>query len=181
MATHEVDIVRAAIAFTSSGLDASMQRLVWDAGRYLIPRAGTGARAQYESFIRQELVSSDKVGADLIKAIIASDPREELITYYLRQRTKASYQGSGDLDTRVRGALGLPGAGLPPARFKALDPFFTVRNSVVHKMDYQDVEAARGRARHHRPVEDAAAMCDLAFAVASDLIHSAATVIVTSR
>ena len=180
MAQEEVDMLRAAVVFTSSGLDASMKRLVNDVGRHLINQPGTAARAQFEAYLKQDL-AAPTVNADLRSAIIRVDPSTALIDYYLAARTKASFQGSGDLKSRVRGSLGIADQRVPLSRLKSLDDFFGVRNSIVHSMDYRDVSSASTTARVHRSADQVVGLCGQAFDVAADLMHAAAEVVIACR
>lgn len=180
MAQDEVDMLRSAIVFTSSGLDASMKRLVNDVGRCLILRPNTGARAQYEKYLKDAL-SAPSVDEHLRLAVISHDANDRLLNYYLSARTKASFQGSGDLESRVREVLGISKSKMPSASLKALDGFFMVRNSIVHSMDYKDVSKSTSTARTHRSSEDMAKLCDQTFDVAADLMHAAADVLQATR
>lgn len=179
MAKEEVDLLRAAIVFTSSGLDASMKRLINDAGRYLIPRE-TGARGQYVAFLNQEMKSSQP-DASMRDAVLSADPAGGLMDYYLGARAKASFQGSGDLEKRVRNCLGIAAERVPLERLKSLDEFFTVRNSIVHNMDYQDIEISIRTRRIHRSNDETARLCNLTFEIAADILHAAAEVVIASR
>lgn len=179
--TDEVNVLRAAIVFTSSGLDASMKRLVNDAGRYLITQpTRTGAREEFEQFLKNQL-SAPEVDQRLRSAIIDPRATTKILNYYLSVRTKASFQGSGDLDTRVRKALGISGARVTQTQLKTLDKFFLSRNNIVHAMDYVNVNTSSSRARHHRTIEQAASLCNNAFGVAADLIHAASEVVLSTR
>ncbi|WP_340538093.1 hypothetical protein [Nocardioides sp. GXZ039] len=180
MKEDEVDVLRAAIVFTSSGLDASMTRLVKDAGRYLIPIEGTAARAQYEAFIKAEL-RGDSVDVELQKAIVNADPAEAILKHYLSVRTKASFQGSGDLKRRVRNVLGIPSAKVSDAKLESLDKFFIARNSISHSMDYDDLDAVDSRRRIHRGPEEVVGFCNNAFDLAVDFIHAAGDLIKAHR
>ncbi|MCX6501140.1 MAG: hypothetical protein NT132_01795 [Microbacterium sp.] len=181
LASEEVDLLRSAIVMTSSGIDASMQRIIWDAGRYLIPIGGTAARAQYEAELKQALSGKDKVDEDLKRAIIGAEPAEHLLVYYLRMKTKASFQGSGDLKKRVRNALGVPNSTVPDATLESLDPFFKARNNIAHSMDYERPDESGRRARVHRSVDDVTSMCNNALGIAADLLHAVSDVIVANR
>lgn len=169
----EIELLRAALVFTSSGLDASLQRLCRDALPVLIRKPATGARAKYEEVMRHELAGKE-TPAELRDAVLSMDPETELIDYYVRMRTKASYQGSGELKTRVRGALGISRSAVADADLEALNPFFTARNAIVHGMDYVDPKSARGRSRHTRTRDATIAECDLVFAVAARFIAETA-------
>jgi hypothetical protein len=87
--------------------------------------------------------------------------------------TKASFQGSGDLQERVRDTLRIPNKSLPKSRFTSLDKFFTARNDIVHRLDYEN-PASISVKRHHRNPNDVAAECDTVLALVGDLIHATA-------
>lgn len=180
MAHPEVDLLRSAIVFTSSGLGASMKRLVTDAGRYLITRPQSRARDAYERQLKQWL-SGDGPDEELRTAIASSDPTTELLRYYLAMKTKSSFQGSGDLRARVKNTLGLSNESVPDESLQGLDRFFVARNSIVHSMDYREVETSTGRARVHRAREEVTVMCGGVFLVAHRIILATARVVSRSR
>lgn len=167
----EIDLLRAALVFTSSGLDASLHRLVRDALPDLARRSGSGARPNYQTFIKQESSNPSK---EFCAALLAEDPTSELLKVYVTVRTRASYQGSGDLRARVRTALGIRKTAVPDADLAALDPFFEARNAIVHGMDYVDPENSSGRKREARSRSTTIAECDKVFNVAATLIHETA-------
>lgn len=167
---------------TSSGIDASMQRIIWDAGRYLIPIVGTSARKQYEESLKQALSSTkEKVDDELKQAIISTDPAERLLVHYLKMKTKASFQGSGDLKRRVRNTLGVPNSAVTDGVLESLDPLFEARNNIAHSMDYERPRDANRRARVHRSVDDVTDMCNNALSVGADLLHAISDVILAHR
>lgn len=172
LAQEEEDVLRAALVLTSSGLDASMKRLVNDVGRALIPRAGTSARLQYEQYLNSELTASP-VSTGVHESVISTNPTEKLLSHYLAERTKASFQGSRDLKTRVRNTLGIPNLAVPDARVDALDDFFVARNRIVHDMDYQ-VASGDSMARNRRSSDATASTCADVFSLAVDFMRAAA-------
>lgn len=180
MASDEVDVLRSAIVFTSSGLDASMTRLVNDAGRFLIGKPSSGAYGRYLEHMKAEL-AAESVDDDLKVAILSSDPGEAMLSYYLRIKTRASFQGSGDLKKRVRNTLGISSRRVPDSMLEALDDFFLARNSIAHSMDYNNLTKSKSRSRNHRSADDVAALCNGAFVVAADLVHAAAEVVQANR
>jgi hypothetical protein len=179
MTRDEIDILRSAIVLTSSGLDASMKRLVHDVGRFLIGNLKTGARAQYEQYLKRAL-SEPSTPSGLRNAVVSSDPGSALLDYYLSDRTKASFQGSDDLKSRVRSVLGIGQSQLPNSALEALDPFFTARNQIVHDMDYRDPRGT-STARIHRGIDDVTEMCTGAFDTAMLIIASTAAVLRAAR
>ena len=119
--------------------------------------------------------------SDLRVAIISADPRGELLKHYLTFKTKASFQGSGDIKTRVRNALGINSTRITDSDLESLDDFFQARNSIVHGMDYENPKDSKRTKRVHRHQDEVISMCDNAFSICADLLHAAAEVILTNR
>lgn len=117
----------------------------------------------------------------LRNAIIGAEPRDGLLEYYLTMKTRASFQGSGDLRKRVRGTLGVPHSSISDSLLESLDPFFTARNRIAHAMDYQRPDEPGRTKRIHRSVDEVTAMCNNALAVSADLLHAVANVIIAAR
>lgn len=177
----EVDLLRSAIVLTSSGIDSAMQRILWDAGLFLIPKKGTAARAAYEAHLKQELAGKGNVDQNLREAMIESDPPRPMLDYYLGLKSKASFQGSGDLKRRVRNTLGVPNTAISDTVLESLDPFFLARNRIAHAMDYEKPEEPQRTARTHRTVGEVTTMCNNALAVSADLLHAVSDVIIGAR
>lgn len=175
LSRDKADLLRSCIVFTSAGLDAVCQRLVNDAAAELINRGGKAAE-KFTGFVKGELQSGDKLSQGMINGITSADPRSALIEIYRTAKTKASFQGSTDLNDRVAKLLGIPDSNLPAARFKALDPFFKARNDIVHGLDYQDVNGS-GTARHPRSPDGTVKQCDLVLLLLADLIQNTANLI----
>jgi hypothetical protein len=89
-AARETDLLRSMIVFTSSALDASMQRLVNDVGRAMLRHAGSAAREQYKSHLSQMLPKSS-FDEELKQPVIKEEPTDALLDFYFRQKTKARY------------------------------------------------------------------------------------------
>lgn len=172
MSGIEVDVLRSAIVTTSAALDASMQRLVRDVGSVLVPTPDTPARHSYIAYLKQQL-SSGTIGQPMKDALVQIDVASSLVENYLHERTKASFQGSGDLKKRVRQTLGIPNEAVPDTSLKDLDPFFTARNRIVHQMDLVSVDATTME-RHRHTRETVVEQCTTDFSVSSQLINAAA-------
>lgn len=170
----EVDILRSAIVLTSAGLDASMKRLVNDVGRELILKKATVARRNYELYLKNEM-EKPSTSEPFRQAVLADNPREKLLSFYLAEKTKASFQGSGDLIKRVKKVLGIPNGEVSDSSLKKLDPFFEARNKIVHDMDLKDT-TTKSIARVHRDSGTVAAQCNTVFDAAVFLIRGAAKV-----
>lgn len=149
-----------------------MKRLVNDVGRELVAVPGTGARREFEEYLKRELLKP-KVSESFRGAILDPAVGDRLVANYLADRTKASFQGSKDLDARVRRALGIGNSHVTQADLKRLDDFFVARNKISHDMDLKDPKAD-SVAREHRTPEVVAGQCDEVFDVAVRLIIGAA-------
>lgn len=167
----EIDILRSAIVLSSAGLDASMKRLVTDVGRPLIMQNGTGARREYEQHLKREM-EKRKVSDPFRQAVLAINPVDELITFYFAEKTKASFQRSGDLEKRVRHALGISSSDVSDSVLEGLNSFFQSRNKIVHSMDLKD-PSSDSLAREHRDFDVVAEQCNMVFEVAVKLILGA--------
>lgn len=172
LSRDQVDLLRAALVFTSSGLDASCQALVTLCAPALINKGGA-ARTRFDLFLDQQMKTPSEA---LVTAVKAIDPRKALIDLYVDTKTKASYQGSGDLKDRVRDLLGIPNAAIPNKRIEALDGFFTARNDIVHRLDYVSATST-SRARNSRAAAAVVSECDRVLALVSDLIAATASLL----
>jgi hypothetical protein len=172
MSKVEVDVLRSAIVLTSAGLDASMKRLVNDVARALATKPGTGARMQYEEFLKEQL-SRPEVTASFRDAVLSMDASDRLLKTYLAEKTRASFQGSSDLASRVRQALGIPKSEVPDQDLSALDDFFLARNKIAHEMDLKQSDTD-SIARVHRRPDVVARQCTEVFKVGGALIRGAA-------
>lgn len=180
--TEETDILRSAIVFTSSGVDACCKMLLRESLPTLLTR-DSAARRKYESFLREE-IGQPRNKADLHEALIHTSPRERLIDYYVDAQTRGSLQSSGDLRKRVKQTLGIPDTVVDDEALISLDPFFKARNQVVHDMDFKSLREAvsaptRGAGRHPRAEKTVADQCGAALTTVADLIHATAIVLRT--
>lgn len=178
-AQREVDLLRAALVFSSAGIDASMTRLVNDAGRALIRVSETGAHAQYREFLKQA-IPAKSVDSGLRDVLLDMEIEETVLNYYLSQKTKASFQGSGDLKTRVVTVLGLPASTLNQSVVKELDEFFIARNEVVHQMDFTE-RSGRSIARQSRDLNEVMKQCNSALGVAAELVNATVSTLAKAR
>ena len=178
--TEEADLLRAAIVFTSSGVDACCKLLLRETLPTLLDRPSS-ARNKFDAFLRDE-IGRPRNAADFHRALVDLQPRSRLIEYYIEDRTRGSLQSSGDLRKRVKQTLGIPDAILPDHRLTSLDSFFSARNQVVHEMDFVSLRNAvsaprKGAARHRRTARAVALQCGVALEVIAEIIGAAATVI----
>lgn len=174
------DLLRAAIVFTSAGVDASVQALIEGAAPLLILHHET-AKKRFETFVDNQ-VRSPKVTEEFVAALKQRDPHEQMVKLYIAGLTKASFQGSGDLRDRAAGALGISNKQMAKKRFTDLDRFFTARNEVAHHLDVLNGSAADEKPpRIQRGQDTIGPMCDEALLVVRDLIKATATNLGTCR
>ncbi|WP_125620359.1 hypothetical protein [Actinomadura sp. WAC 06369] len=167
------DLLRAAIVFTSAGVDASMQALIEYAAPSLILHNET-AKKRFEVFVDQQ-VRAPKVADEFVSALKHRDPHDQMVQLYIASLTRASFQGSGDLRDRAAGALGISNKQIPKGRFTALNPFFAARNEVAHHLDLQNGAAADAKPpRIPRTQEAIGPMCNEALLMVCDLIKATA-------
>ncbi|MEU5874730.1 hypothetical protein AB0A73_24605 [Glycomyces sp. NPDC047369] len=175
MSHIEHDVLRAAIIFTSAGLDASMKRLVRDAGRALLEQSNSSAAKRYQAFLKNELSKPVAATSAFINAVTAPNAADRLIDLYIDQQTESSFQKSGHLKTRVRDALGIPAQAVTDLELESLDEFFKARNKIVHEMDL--VDPANSITQNSRAPEDVVAMCSYVFETGARLMRAAASAV----
>jgi hypothetical protein len=172
----ELDLLRAALVFTSSGLDAACHTLVAECVPVLVDRPGTTAAKKLDAYLDEQATAPSTEFRQALKAI---HPRGEFIRLYVEARTRASYQGTGDLKDRVRDLLGIPNTAVPNRRITSLEGFFTARNDIVHRLDYVN-PGSPSTARHHRSPNDVVGECDRVLTLVADLIGGAAHILRTT-
>ena len=167
------DLLRAAIVFTASGIDACLESLLAHAVPLLVAH-NDNARRKFELYIENQ-VNAPKPTSAFVDALKVPDPRSRLIELYILSLSGPSFQGSGSIKDRALAALGVTNAQLPAARVKSLDPFFRARNDVVHKLDLLKPDRPDVRpASQPRGQDDVGRMCDEALVLMRDIISAAA-------
>lgn len=171
---EEQELLRAALVLTSSGLDASMTKLVRVALPRLI-RQGASAKTRYDSWLSAEVGKEGAASKAIVAAVLSTDATAALVNAYVDVKTTASYQGTKDLSMRVRDLLCVPPKLVSDAEIVALDPFFRARNAIVHDMDYADTSDSSKRRRHTRAGPATLSECDRAFQLCARMIGATAT------
>jgi hypothetical protein len=169
----EVDLLRAALVFTSSGLDASCQTLVRECVPALVELGGSNAATKFDLYLEDQ---ARKGTAAFMSAAKDSDPRARFVEMYIEAKTKQSYQGTGDLKERVRDLLGVANATITANRIATLNGFFTARNDIVHRLDYVD-PTSQSVKRHGRSPGEVVKECDRVLLLIADVITAAADVL----
>ena len=108
------DLLRAAIVFTSAGLDACLEVLISHAIPVLVS-GNEKSRSKFERYIDNQ-ASTPKVSQEFLGAIKDPDPRARLIELYIRDLTSASFQRSKSIKDRCLAALAITNEQLVPPR-----------------------------------------------------------------
>lgn len=166
-AGYELDLLRAAIVFASSGLDASMKALLVHAGPVLILKEKSASQGRFLGELKGDLRNVD---VNLRDAILSGPPDMRLVKYYLDGKANGSLLRTEDLKSRVRDTLGIPKTSITDARINSLRPFLMARNAIVHDMDYAAPTRLDSKARIHRSRSDVIRDCNRAFEIAADFI-----------
>jgi hypothetical protein len=169
LTADQENMLRAAVVFTSSGLDACCKRLLRDTLSALIDGHVEASKC-FTAWIARGL--HNKVPGDMKRAILSIDPRTELIKLYVEERVGSSLQSTDDLK-RVRDALGIDESQLPDSEIDSLKTFFTDRNAIVHDLDYEDTTGT-GTGRHRRRMEDVREQCNMVLALIATIISETA-------
>ncbi|MFB4303852.1 hypothetical protein [Actinomadura sp. NTSP31] len=168
------DLARAAIAFTSAGVDASLRTLLRDTLPTLLAVDGAAHNAFVGHFYDKRLQSAPTQATK--QAIVALDPRAALIELYVADLTAASIQGAKDL-IAVRKALGVRGEQVSDQVLKDQQPFFNARQEVVHELDLVDPSGKGTRSRRHRDIEAVGAQCGQVLLLVSEFVTLTATAV----
>jgi hypothetical protein len=115
------DLLRAAIVFTSAGVDACLEVLLIHAVLVLIACNGN-ARGKFERYIDNQ-ANTSKATQNFLSAIKDPNPRTRLLELYVQDLTSASFQGSKSIKDRCLATLGITNEQLPYSRLTALDGF----------------------------------------------------------
>ncbi|HUK72002.1 MAG TPA: hypothetical protein VLW50_25080 [Streptosporangiaceae bacterium] len=169
LSQDQQDLLRAALGFTSSGLDACLRRLLRDA----LPALVDGNKLAEKKFKQVTSTKLDeKVPKELREAILNRDTRQ-MIGLYAADLAHSSLQDTSEL-TSVRDAIGITHSQLHDNRIDKLDSFFAARNEIVHELDYIE---STGRGIPSRRVREQAAVreqCSEVFVLAADLMFTTA-------
>ncbi|MFF6835784.1 hypothetical protein ACFY84_28665 [Streptomyces sp. NPDC012438] len=167
----QTDQLRAAIVFTSAGLDACLRRLLRDALPTLV-NGNSAAEGKFKHFVNEQL-NIDKASRAFRAAVIDPDPRNRLIDMYIDSLTGSSLQGHKDLQ-KVRDALGIPMSDISDSTLEKLGPFFSARNEIAHELDLVNPTGRGTSSRRDRKMSAVKDQCDEALQqVRSFVTHAA--------
>lgn len=166
----EVDLLRSAIVLAGAGLDAVLRRLATDALQALLesPAKYPLAVKRYREHVAGQ-VKDRQAPKSWIEAILADDPRPEMVRLYVTHLTSGSLQNETDLK-RLRDALGLNLSTLSDDRIAGLQGFLTARNQVAHDLDLKRPgDQSRGH-RYTRAVPKVLEQCMEVVAITSTFV-----------
>jgi hypothetical protein len=167
------DLLRAAIVFSSAGLDACLEVLISHAVLTLVT-GNDNSRGKFERYIDSQ-ANAPKVSKEFLGALKDPDPRVRLLELYIRDLTTASFQGRASIKDRCSTALGITNEQLPDSRLSRLNDFFRSRNDVAHRLDLTKPDGLDTKpARQPRSQEEVGRMCDEVLVLVRDLIHATA-------
>lgn len=166
----QTDQLRAAIVFTSAGLDACLRRLLRDALPALI-NGNPAAEGKFKHFLHNQM--NGKVGDRFKVAVVDPSPRTRLIEVYVETLTGSSLQGHKDLQN-VRDALGIPTTEITDATLKDLGAFFAARNEIAHELDLVDPTGRGSASRRDRKLAMVRDQCDEALRQVKTFVAGAA-------
>lgn len=170
----QTDQLRAALVFSSSGLDACLRRLLRDALPVLVDD-NDDAEGKFKAFVNEQL-NGTKAPKHIRSALIDRDPRSRLIEFYIDALTGSSLQQVSDL-RKVRDALGIAPADIPDAAIGKLGPFFAARNEVAHELDLVDPSGKGTTTRRGRKMADVRDQCDEVLLQVREFIRRSAKLI----
>ncbi len=172
LSEDQLDQVRAAIMFTSAGLDACLRRLLRDALPGLIEGGGQ-AQGRFKGRTIETRLTGN-LTKETKAAITDTDPRTRLIELYVEDLAGSSLQGHTDL-IRVRDALGLSDISLADEHLEELTDFFSARNEIAHELDLLDPSGRGDRGRRHRDLLKVGDQCDRVLHLIEGFIRATAT------
>lgn len=176
LSDDQQDLLRAALVFTSSGLDACLTRLLRDALPVLV-ETDTSAEKQFKRWVGDRLDgTAGKVVGELRQAILHREPRGQLVELYVKTISKPSLQATGDL-LGVRDALGIPADRVRDADVNALASFFAARNEIAHELDLVDPTGPGTPSRRPRALEAVRGQCDDVLGFMAKIIGATATTV----
>lgn len=177
LSDDQKDLLRAALVFTSSGLDACVTRLLRDTLATLIA-SNKQAEKEFKDWVSRQLNS--KVPGNIREAILDQNPRDRLVDHYIENLAKPSLQGTDDL-IKVRKALGLTETKVSQESVDQLKPFFAARNEIVHELDLTEPTGPGSSARRSRSMEAVRDQCDRALQLLVLIIQATAETVKESR
>lgn len=164
------DQLRAAIVFTSAGLDACMTRLLKDALPVLV-NGNRIAEREFRQWCSSAIAPNGSFSKSILPTLLDRDPRGRLIELYIVATSAPSLQSTGDLK-KIRQALGLEDSMLPTDQIDGLAPFFKARNEIAHELDLTEPTGPGTRSRRQRDMDAVRDQCNQTVQLIAQIIRS---------
>ena len=152
-ADREQDLLRAMLAFASSGLDALVKQLVRDALSSII-NIDEGANKMFETFVERHLKKGEGIDRRLLAETVSNkDPRSHLVKLLIKNLTSSSLQSTEEL-FRAASYFNMPSENIAKDKGK-LSKIFRARNQIAHEMDVDLLQKnGNRRPRERKLMED---------------------------
>jgi hypothetical protein len=172
----EQDLLRGALVFAGTGLDASLRQLLRDALPIAIDHSPAAAKHFRDRRRRWATTPPDNGGKPglVIKTMTADDPLAYMVDCYVDELTTGSLQQTEQIK-QVRDSLGIPKDKISDHRIDELKAFLTDRNAIVHDLDaVKDRAPAPGQPRQTtRSQDQVLRSCDEVLQLCRDILREA--------
>ncbi len=155
-----LNLLRCAIVLAGAGMDAVLRRLATDALPVMLasPIKHPDTAKKFKQHVSEQ-VKEKGAPKSWIEAILADDPRPEMVRLYVEALTKGSLQNETDLK-RLRDALGVREAVVSDETVAGLKGFLIARNQVAHDLDLKRPDDETRGNRYTRTVRTVLEQCD---------------------
>jgi hypothetical protein len=169
LSQDQQDLLRAALVFASSDLDACLRQLLPDALPALVD-GNERAEKKFKQVTSKKL--DEKIPKELREAILNRDTRQ-IVDLYAADLAHSSLQSTSEV-TSVRDALGISSGQLTSNRIDKLESFFAARNEIVHELDYIESTGPGIPSRRIREQAAVRDQCSEVFRLVADLMTATA-------
>jgi hypothetical protein len=141
---EEQDLLRAALVFSTAGMDSMVKQLVRDALPTVVDQV-PGAQAMFTQFIERQIIRRDDENSNRLLAEVLADrsPRAKLVELLVYNLTSGSLQSHEEV-MRTAAHFDIPSSQLVPD-VTTLKEVFGARNQIVHEMDVDFQQPNRNR------------------------------------
>lgn len=148
IADNYLDLFRAALLFSSSGLDSLVKQAVHDSLSTVI-KNNEGSEERFRSYVEKLVQKNDQLSTkSLSRALISENPRNHFINCLISELTSRSLQSNDEL-LNVASYFDIPSKILV-ADIGLLKNTFNMRNQIAHEMDFDH----KSNIRRHRTREE---------------------------
>ena len=147
---EEQDLLRAMLAFATSGLDSTVKQLVKDALPRIV-RRDKGASEMFRIHVEKRMQKEDKLDHKFLSSVLVSRfPQRELINDLVDSLCATSLQSKEQL-LRVAAAFNIESKSIVQSP-QSLKEIFDARNQISHEMDVDFNQPNRSRRSRRKDV-----------------------------